>query len=233
MRIYAWLVGGLLLLTATPARAADPTCVQPEVRAFLEDVRPALGDDKDASFLMPEAFFAPAEIDGTRIQWMGTGWVGPRSGALFVLNCEGHPLAVLNLGQVLHANYGPKLPGIGPTLVVIYIYASGMGQNGTWAQLVTFQNGSIIPLWDHEVETDVDAPGLDEYHDLYTWKFSDSGEEIRVRGTRRVGDTPNRKHGWKRHTTHAFPNETWVWNPEAKRYAKQNAKSARRGRQEN
>jgi hypothetical protein len=145
------------------------------------------------------------------------GWA-ERRGALFVLNCAGERLATLNLGQVLRLGRGPTLPDVGPTLVVVYVYVSGMGQNGSWVQLVTFQSGSIVTLWDHEHQTAVDAPGLAEYGDFYTWEFSDDGSTIWVRGRREVGDIPDDEYGWDANTTHEFPSQAWSWQQNSGRY---------------
>lgn len=172
------------------AAAASPTvgssdCVYPSPHAVLgEDIG---GVEKVEYLVLPGPW-------RETLRWLQISWGGPPGGAVFVLACDGHAIANLNLGYVVQAKYGPVIDGR-ETLEAIYIPASGPGLKAQSVALLQFDGKEIVKLWDHDSQVMQSAPyrlwdgPADDKRwrtetDIYTWSYAYPGPEISVGGIR-------------------------------------------------
>lgn len=206
---------GLIVLASGVSPAADAACVRPDVETFMKEARDTI-DEEGNFFDGLTATFLAAKDGAQDIQWMGAGWEKPVNGALFVLDCQGKALASLKLGGQIKLRRGPKTP-IGETVEVVFRPGVAAAIKWTDVAIVHFQGSSIDVLWRHSA-TEANAMIEEDFADTYAWKFSAKGKKITLTGKRKVGEGEDKKHGWKPHTTHALPTETFCWNDGEKKY---------------
>jgi hypothetical protein len=193
---------------------AQPACVRPDLNNFLEQSRAAIGFN-GSYYPAPSAKFLPLQGGGNGLQWMGASWEAPPDGALFVIDCAGHRVAALRLGQIETLRAGPDISGFGKTVEVIYTAGTGTGVDWRKVSLVAFSTGAIAVLWTHDAYEFVDLPTLQSYTNRYVWRYADDGTVIHVTGKHVI----NADSDEDQDTAHPFPREAFCWQEKRLSYA--------------
>jgi hypothetical protein len=204
----------IVVLVALPpfTLLAVAQCVSPEIDALLHRSRAAL-DFQGSYFPSPE-IRREVIVDGQEmLQWLGVKWYGPIDGALFLLDCQGHTLAVVHLGAVEEIRLGPTLPGVGPTVEVRYQPGSGTGYRLEQVELVGYRGNAILRMWKHTAyESAFILPTEDGTEDRYSWSFDEGGSVIHLSGRRSTFPKPAPGgYDWGPPSTHDLPSETFCW----------------------
>ena len=172
------------ILTVGAARGAM-SCMPPSMEALLasyakqhleEDYYPAATSSGPVM----------AEADGKTVQWYGIQWESPPGGLLYVLSCDGKVLALKRIGAVLSINAGPRLPGVGDTVVVDYIEGSGTGAQIQSSSVLSLQGTHLRELWTHDLNSyQFMLPG-EHWKTNYTIGFSNKGRLVEAIGIKEI-----------------------------------------------
>jgi hypothetical protein len=191
----------------------ETPCTTPNVVALLESSRKAL-QYEGLSFPSVSAKELTLGSGANTEQWIGVRWDGPTEGAVFVLDCVGHTLALTRVGGVESIAGGPELPEIGKTVVVQSV-GFGTGVEEHVVEIYAYRDGALVQLWKHSAhEHAFLSLDWDGHDDKYSWRFEREGALIRVTG--QLSTYPKAAPGrddWGKPQTVDAPVEAFCWTP--------------------
>jgi hypothetical protein len=145
-----------------------------------------------------------------RVQWMVASWMGPMNGHVVVMDCAGLKIADAKLGYLRTMDPGPVLPGVGPTLRVRAVTATGTGVLEETDFVLALVEGEVARLWEHSALTREALDPATAHEDRFTAKLSKDGTRIEVAGTRVTLPYRGRKS-----TSAPLPAAAFCWNGKA------------------
>lgn len=234
MRPTCILSIGLVLLSCglainTPARAAE-LCHRPQPHTLIawynktHPQKPLHYDPKNS------AIYHPISILRTQtptLYWIGLAWLAPVSGALFVIQCNGTPLAGIPTGAIGKLSMGPALPKLGQTVIFVYVGRETHECVHDDIQIAALKGNKIISLWTHGYNQGINVAAIKSkprrfISENYTLDVKNHGQTLHISGVRAT--YPYLKNGNQASSptaTESLSAETWHWDAQTLRYTPQ------------